>query len=62
MYQRHIRSLRDITDDTVRDLNQRIYPETGYENEDGYQEIIVSTQVMIPVHLRYRYVSSGVSR
>ena len=36
-YQRHIRSLRDITDDTIRDLNQRIYPETGYEDEDGYQ-------------------------
>ena len=41
-YQRHIRSLRDITDDSVRDLDQRIYPETGYENEDGYQEIIES--------------------
>ena len=24
----------------MRDLNQRIYPETGYENEGGYQEII----------------------
>ena len=39
-YQRHIRRLRDITDDRVQDLDQRIYPETGYENEDGYQEII----------------------
>ena len=39
-FQRHIRSLRNITDDTIRDLNQRIYPETGYENEDGYQEVI----------------------
>ena len=40
IYQRHIRSLRDITDDTIRDLKQRIYPETGYEDEDGYQEVI----------------------
>ena len=39
-YQRHLRSLRDITDHDIHNLDQRIYPETGYENEDGYQEVI----------------------
>ena len=40
MYQRHLRSLRDITDDSIPDLNQRIYPETGYENEEKYQKVV----------------------
>ena len=35
-----MRSLRDIIDHTIRDLNQQIYPETGYEGDDGYQEVI----------------------
>ena len=40
VYQKHIRSLRDITDDSIPDLNQRIYPETGYEDEEKYQEVV----------------------
>ena len=39
-YEKHLRSLKDITDQSIRNLNQRIYPETGYEGEDGYQEVI----------------------
>ena len=38
--QRHLRSLRSISDDSIPDLNQRIYPETGYEDEENYQETI----------------------
>ena len=40
VYQRHLRSLCDITDDSVQDLDQRIYPETRYEDEEKYQEVI----------------------
>ena len=39
-YQKHLRTVKDITDQSIHDLDQRIYPETGYENEDGYQEVV----------------------
>ena len=39
-YQGHIRSLCYITGHTIHDHNQRNYPETGYESEGIYQEVI----------------------
>ena len=39
-YQKHQRSIRKNTDDSIPDLDQRIYPETGYEDEEKYLEVI----------------------
>ena len=39
-YQKHQRSIRKNTDNSIPDLDQRIYPETGYEDEEKYLEVI----------------------
>ena len=39
-FQKHVRSIESRVDNTIADLNQRIYPDSGYEDEDGYREIL----------------------
>ena len=39
-FQRHVRSIEKRVDNTITDLNQRIYPDSGYENEEGYHEVL----------------------
>lgn len=46
-HEQHLRSIRRATDETIPDLNQRVYPETKYEDEDGYQEQVQEKYVEI---------------
>ena len=39
-FQKHLRSIRKKTDNSTPDLDQRVYPETGYEDEEKYLELI----------------------
>ncbi len=47
--QRHLRSIiKEVDDkDDIPDLKQQIYPKTGYEEEDGYLDIIHAKQKQI---------------
>ena len=39
-YQQHLRSIRKPPDETIPDLDQQIYPPSGYEEEDGYLDML----------------------
>ena len=39
-FQKHVRSTIRNTDDTIADLDQRLYPETGYEDKEKYHETV----------------------
>jgi DNA-directed RNA polymerase subunit RPC12/RpoP len=39
-FQKHLRSIRNETDDSIPDLDQQIYPPTGHEDDEGYIDII----------------------
>ena len=38
-FQKHLRTTK-TTDDTIVDLNRRIYPSSGYENDEWYSNLI----------------------
>ena len=40
-FQRHLRGIRKETDNTIPDLDQQLYPRSGYENKLGYLRVLL---------------------
>ena len=39
-FQQHLRSIIEFESNTIPDLNQPVYPSSGYEDYEGYQDLI----------------------
>ena len=64
-FQKHLRSIRRKPDEDtssqtgkarIPDPNQRIYPETGYENEQGYKDLVKHKMNEIKTDWRYVHI------
>ena len=63
-YQQHLRTISRSVDENVVDLNQRIYPPSGYEDEDGYQHLVERKQKEIDDRFKktrnYRIINKAI--
>ena len=63
-FQRHQRTIQKVMINSIPDLDQRIYPISGYEEEDGYQRVLTKKKNEIQdhrdKHLHYEIINKQI--